>query len=185
MLRVRRHVPRHDRAQGVVRVGRVQRPPLPLRLLPVRRGGALRGRFGIGRETGAGDGPVGRGHRVADGHRLLPAVASVRRVRLALLGVGHLAVRGGNNQESSSEAVNAWAGLALWARARGDKAMEQQATWMHSLEAQTALAYWLAPDMSAFPGFQHHIVGIGVGAKRDYATWVSPDPTASLTVQVR
>jgi len=90
----------------------------------------------------------------------------------------------GNNQESSSEAVNAWAGLALWARARGDKAMEQQATWMHSLEAQTALAYWLAPDMSAFPGFQHHIVGIGFGAKRDYATWFSPDPTAILTIQV-
>ncbi len=90
----------------------------------------------------------------------------------------------GNNQESSSEAVNAWAGLALWTRARGDKAMEQQATWMHSLEAQTALAYWLAPDMSAFPGFQHHIVGIGFGAKRDYATWFSPDPTAILTIQV-
>jgi len=90
----------------------------------------------------------------------------------------------GNNQESSSEGVHAWAGLALWARARGDKAMEQQATWMHSLEAQTALAYWLAPDMSAFPGFQHHIVGIGFGAKRDYATWFSPDPTAILTIQV-
>jgi endo-1,3(4)-beta-glucanase len=90
----------------------------------------------------------------------------------------------GNNQESSSEAVNAWAGLALWARARGDKATEQQATWMHSLETQTALAYWLAPDMSAFSGFQHHIVGIGWGAKRDYATWFSPDPTAILMIQV-
>jgi len=90
----------------------------------------------------------------------------------------------GNNQESSSEAVNAWAGLALWARARGDKALEQQATWMHSLEAQTALAYWLAPDLSAFSGFQHHIVGIGWGTKRDYATWFSPDPTAILMIQV-
>jgi endo-1,3(4)-beta-glucanase len=90
----------------------------------------------------------------------------------------------GNNQESSSEGVNAWAGLALWARARGDKALEQQATWMHSLEAQAALAYWLAPDTSAFPGFQHHIVGIGFSAKRDYGTWFSPDPTAILTIQV-
>ena len=90
----------------------------------------------------------------------------------------------GNNQESSSEAVNAWAGLALWARARGDAALEQQATWMHSLETQTALAYWLAPDLSAFSGFQHHIVGIGWGTKRDYATWFSPDPTAILMIQV-
>jgi len=90
----------------------------------------------------------------------------------------------GNNQESSSEAVNAWAGLALWARARGDKALEQQATWMHSLEAQTALAYWLAPDMSAFSGFQHHIVGMCWGTKRDYSTWFSADPTAILMIQV-
>jgi endo-1,3(4)-beta-glucanase len=90
----------------------------------------------------------------------------------------------GNNQESSSEAVNAWAGLALWARARGDKALEQQATWMHSLEAQTALAYWLAPDTSAFSGFQHHIVGMCWGTKRDYSTWFSADPTAILMIQV-
>ena len=90
----------------------------------------------------------------------------------------------GNNQESSSEAVNAWAGLALWARARGDAALEQQATWMHSLKTQTALAYWLTPDMSAFSGFQHHVVGIGWGSKRDYATWFSPDPTAILMIQV-
>ena len=90
----------------------------------------------------------------------------------------------GNNQESSSEAVNAWAGLALWARARGDKALEQQATWMHSLEAQTALAYWLAPDLSAFSGFQHHIVGMCWGTKRDYSTWFSADPTAILMIQV-
>ena len=90
----------------------------------------------------------------------------------------------GNNQESSSEAVHAWAGLALWARARGDKSLEQQATWMHALEAQAALAYWLTPDTSAFPAFQHHIVGIGFSAKRDYGTWFSPDPTAILTIQV-
>ena len=42
----------------------------------------------------------------------------------------------------------------------------------------------LAPDLSAFSGFQHHIVGIGFSAKRDYGTWFSPDPTAILTIQV-
>jgi len=90
----------------------------------------------------------------------------------------------GNNQESSSEAVNAWAGLALWARARGNAGLEQEAIWMHSLETQTALAYWLAPDMSAFPKFTHKIIGINWGAKRDYATWFSADPTAILMIQV-
>ncbi len=90
----------------------------------------------------------------------------------------------GNNQESSSEAVNAWAGLTLWARARGDAALEAQAQWMHALEAQTALAYWLQPDLTDFAGYRHRIVGIGWGAKRDYATWFSPDPAALLMIQV-
>ncbi len=90
----------------------------------------------------------------------------------------------GNNQESSAEAVHAWAGLALWARARGNAGLEQEAVWMHSLEAQTALAYWLAPDTSAFPAFHHTIIGIGWGAKRDYATWFSADPAAVLMIQV-
>jgi endo-1,3(4)-beta-glucanase len=90
----------------------------------------------------------------------------------------------GNNQESTAEATHAWAGLALWARARGNAGLEQEAIWMHSLEAQTALAYWLAPDMSAFSGFHHSIIGIGWGAKRDYATWFSADPAAVLMIQV-
>lgn len=47
----------------------------------------------------------------------------------------------GNNQESSSEAVNAWAGLTLWAKTRGNAALQTQATWMHALEAQSARAY--------------------------------------------
>ena len=90
----------------------------------------------------------------------------------------------GNNQESSAEGVNAWAGLALWARARGNAGLESQATWMHALESQAAAAYWLAPDLSAFSGFEHKIIGIGWGAKRDYATWFSAEPVAALMIQV-
>lgn len=90
----------------------------------------------------------------------------------------------GNNQESSAEGVHAWAGLALWARARGNKGLESQAIWMHALESQAAGMYWLAPDLSAFPGFEHTIIGIGWGAKRDYATWFSAEPVAALMIQV-
>lgn len=90
----------------------------------------------------------------------------------------------GNNQESSAEGVHAWSGLALWARARGNAGLESQATWMHALESQAAAAYWLAPDLSAFSGFEHKIIGIGWGAKRDYATWFSAEPVATLMIQV-
>ncbi len=90
----------------------------------------------------------------------------------------------GNNQESSAEGVNAWAGLALWAKARGNAGLEAEAVWMHSLESQAAAAYWLAPDLSPFKGFTHQVIGIGWGAKRDYATWFSADAVAVLMIQV-
>ncbi len=55
----------------------------------------------------------------------------------------------GNNQESTAEAVTAWAGLDLWARAAGDAALERQAVWLMSSEAAAAQAYWLGFDTDA------------------------------------
>ena len=52
----------------------------------------------------------------------------------------------GNNQESSSEAVNAWNGLALWAQVAGDDERARQAAWQLSVESATAAAYWLQPS---------------------------------------
>ena len=49
----------------------------------------------------------------------------------------------GNNQESSSEAINAWTGVALWGEVSGNDALEMQAGWLLSNEALTAQRYWL------------------------------------------
>ena len=88
----------------------------------------------------------------------------------------------GNNQESSSEAVSAWAGLSLWADATGDADLATQAAWLLSSEAATARAYWTGPDVPA--GFAHQVFGINWGGKRDYATWFSPEPSAILGIQL-
>ena len=90
----------------------------------------------------------------------------------------------GNNQESSSEAVTAWTGLALWARARGNAALETEATWLQSSEAASGLAYWTNFDRSqpAYAGYGHQIVALNWGGKRDYATWFSPEPAAMLGI---
>lgn len=90
----------------------------------------------------------------------------------------------GNNQESSSEAVNAWNGLALWATATGDRALGQEATWLLSTEAASAKRDWVEPDLSAFPVFQHSFVSLNWGGKRDSATWFSADPAAKLGIQL-
>ncbi len=90
----------------------------------------------------------------------------------------------GNNQESSSEAVNAWNGLGLWAQASGQKDLRTEATWLASTEASTAKAYWTNPDLSDFESFGHTILSLNWGGKRDYATWFSPDPNAILAIQL-
>jgi hypothetical protein len=88
----------------------------------------------------------------------------------------------GNNQESSSEAVAAWNGLGLWARAAGDDSLLEQATWMLSAEAASARSYYLGAP--AVDGFEHGVTGILWDGKRDSATWFSPEPSARLGIQL-
>ncbi|GAA1723713.1 glycosyl hydrolase [Microbacterium paludicola] len=89
----------------------------------------------------------------------------------------------GNNQESSSEAVAAWNGLALWAAVRGDDALRARAEWLLSAEAHAARTLWLEPDGLPAP-YAHGIVSLTWGGKRDYATWFSPEPSAILGIQL-
>ena len=90
----------------------------------------------------------------------------------------------GNNQESTSEAVNAWNGLAMWEKVRGNTDMYNQAVWMMSTEANSAKLYWTNTDLSEFPAFTHKIAALNWGGKRDYATWFSPEPGAMLGIQL-
>lgn len=92
----------------------------------------------------------------------------------------------GNNQESSSEAVTAWTGLALWATSSGNDALRAEATWMLSNEAQSGLAYWtnFDPAEPVYSGYGRRIVSLNWGGKRDYATWFSPEPAAMLGILV-
>ncbi len=90
----------------------------------------------------------------------------------------------GNNQESASEAVNAWVGLGVWARAAGDDQLAGEATWMQALESASSMAYWTNFDTKdpVYKGFGHKITPLVWGGKRDYATWFSPEPAAALAI---
>jgi len=90
----------------------------------------------------------------------------------------------GNNQESSSEAVSAWNGLALWAGVTKNADLEKEAVWMLSNEAASARAYWTDFDAGdpVYDGYEHSIVSLNWGAKRDYATWFSAEPNAKLAI---
>ena len=92
----------------------------------------------------------------------------------------------GNNQESSSEAVTAWNGLALWADVSEQAALATEAEWMLSSEAASSRAYWTDFDLSnpVYDGFDHTITSLVWGGKRDYATWFSAEPSAMLGILV-
>ncbi|WP_344023641.1 glycosyl hydrolase [Pseudonocardia kongjuensis] len=90
----------------------------------------------------------------------------------------------GNNQESSSESVSAYNGLALWSELRGDTVQQDRAVAMLSREAASAMRHWVEPDLAAFPEFAHGVVGINWGGKRDHATWFSAEPSAILAIQL-
>ncbi|MFC8600677.1 glycosyl hydrolase, partial [Isoptericola sp. NPDC057191] len=99
---------------------------------------------------------------------------------------GYAPFADGNNQESASEAVSAWNGLALWARAAGDDELAAQATWLLSAEAASARAYWTDFDRTdpAVAGFGHGVTSLVWGGKRDWATWFSAEPSAMLGILV-
>ena len=99
---------------------------------------------------------------------------------------GYVPFRDGNNQESSSEAVAAWNGLALWAEVTGNDPLAAEARWMLANEAATAQAYWVGFDQeqSVYDGYDHSIVALNWGSKRDYSTWFSAEPAAKLGIQL-
>lgn len=99
---------------------------------------------------------------------------------------GYAPFADGNNQESASEAVSAWNGLALWARAAGDDDLEAQARWLLAAEASSARAYWTDFDRDdpALAGFGHSVTSLVWGGKRDWATWFSAEPSAMLGILV-
>ena len=88
----------------------------------------------------------------------------------------------GNNQESTSEATNAWIGLNLWATASGNQELADEAIWMFSNEARTAVQYYLDPKKRA--GFTSPQLSMVWGGKADYATWFSGSASAITGIQV-
>ena len=57
----------------------------------------------------------------------------------------------GNNQESSSEAINAWAGLIEWGTATGNTQIRDLGIYLYTTETQAVEQYWFNVDHDNFP----------------------------------
>lgn len=93
----------------------------------------------------------------------------------------------GNNQESTSEALNAWIATSLWADQTNNSALKNQSTWMLSNESASTNAYWMDIDTTKAPfnnTYTRSIVSLNWGGKRDYATFFSAEPNAIFGIQL-
>ena len=83
----------------------------------------------------------------------------------------------GNNQESTSEAVQSWGGLFLLGEALGNNAMRAAGAMGWTLETSATRHYWFNEDGDLFPAaYTQSVVGILFNAGQAYATYFSGDP---------
>ncbi len=83
----------------------------------------------------------------------------------------------GNNQESSSEAVNAWVGLILWAELRGDKALRDLGVWLYTTEIEAIRHYWFDVHRLVLPKeYKSAEVSMLFGGKIAHNTWWTDEP---------
>ncbi len=90
---------------------------------------------------------------------------------------GHARFADGNNNESSSEAMNAWTGIILFGEATGDKTLRDLGIYLFTTEMNAIQEYWFDVHGGNFPtNYPASVVTMVWGGKGANATWFSADP---------
>jgi endoglucanase Acf2 len=90
---------------------------------------------------------------------------------------GHARFGDGNNNESSSEAMNAWCGLILWGEAVGDRALRDLGIYLYTTEMNGIDEYWFDVHGDNLPkAYTPSMVTMVWGGKGVAATWFSAKP---------
>jgi endoglucanase Acf2 len=89
------------------------------------------------------------------------------------IGMGEM----GNNQESSSEAINAWVGLILWGEVHGNKALRDLGLYLYTTEANAINHYWFdIHHLVLAPEYKNIEVSMLFGGQYAHNTWWIDDP---------
>ncbi len=89
------------------------------------------------------------------------------------VGVGEF----GNNNESSSEAINAWAGLILWGELTGNKPLRDLGVYLYTSEIEAINHYWFDIHGLVFaPEYKNAEVSQVFGGMYRHDTWWIDDP---------
>jgi endoglucanase Acf2 len=82
----------------------------------------------------------------------------------------------GNNQESSSESLNAWYGMMLWGEVTGNKSLRDTGIALFNTERTAVEEYWFDVSGTNYPkDFPQVALGMIWGGKGAFATWFSAD----------
>ncbi len=83
----------------------------------------------------------------------------------------------GNNQESSSEALNAWAGLIMWGEVTGNRELRDLGIYLYTTEANAINHYWFDIYGQVFPPEYKDVeVSMVFGGKYAHNTWWTDEP---------
>ncbi|MCS7304417.1 MAG: glycosyl hydrolase [Thermoguttaceae bacterium] len=89
----------------------------------------------------------------------------------------------GNNQESSSEAMNAWYAIILWGLRTGDEKLRDLGVFLYTMELHAIEEYWFNVWNTNWPRqYPCRIVSMVWGGKSVYETWFSPEPEAKFGI---
>jgi len=89
----------------------------------------------------------------------------------------------GNNQESTSEALNAWYAIKIWGDIKGDKELSSRGQWLFSQELEGTSKYWFGKNNPFPDGYGSVIASLVWGGKRDFSTWFSADVMNIIGIQ--
>lgn len=83
----------------------------------------------------------------------------------------------GNNQESSSEAMNAWAALILWAEVKGNDDLRDLGVYLYTTEKESIRHYWFdVHGLVLAPEYKGTGVSMLFGARYANNTWWTDEP---------
>jgi endoglucanase Acf2 len=91
----------------------------------------------------------------------------------------------GNNQESSSEAINAWASIVLWAEATHDTALRDLGIYLYTTEINSLQQYWFDLNHQVFaPEFTSPFASLVFGGQYANTTWWTAEPRQSQGINL-
>ena len=83
----------------------------------------------------------------------------------------------GNGQESTSEAINAWASIILWGQATGNRELRDLGIYLYTTEIDAVSHYWFDKHGLVFPPEYKNVEASWVfGGRYAHKTWWTDEP---------